>query len=222
MRIAVMQPYFFPHIAYFQLISSVDIYVNLDHVSFMKRSFMVRNRIKNDTRINIEVIGASQNKAINQVYVGVSDIYIKKFIKTIEFNYSKYKNYEVIMHTILKPIFEFDSKTISQFNLDIIKTICYYLEIKTKIVDTSSGITDKKFDDGLIDIVKNMGGKTYINALGGVNLYNKEYFNRFDLNLMFLKSKVTDIEDSNVSILDILFSYDKELIQHQLSKYELI
>jgi hypothetical protein len=183
---------------------------------------MVRNRIKNDTRINIEVIGASQNKAINQVYVGVSDIYIKKFIKTIEFNYSKYKNYEVIMHTILKPIFEFDSKTISQFNLDIIKTICYYLEIKTKIVDTSSGITDKKFDDGLIDIVKNMGGKTYINALGGVNLYNKEYFNRFDLNLMFLKSKVTDIEDSNVSILDILFSYDKELIQHQLSKYELI
>jgi hypothetical protein len=222
MRIAVMQPYFFPHIAYFQLISSVDIYVNLDHVSFMKRSFMVRNRIKNDTRINIEVIGASQNKAINQVHVGVSDIYIKKFIKTIEFNYSKYKNYEVIMHTILKPIFEFDSKTISQFNLDIIKTICYYLEIKTKIVDTSSGITDKKFDDGLIDIVKNMGGKTYINALGGVNLYNKEYFNRFDLNLMFLKSKVTDIEDSNVSILDILFSYDKELIQHQLSKYELI
>jgi len=222
MRIAVMQPYFFPHIAYFQLISSVDIYVNLDHVSFMKRSFMVRNRIKNDTRINIEVIGASQNKAINQVYVGVSDRYIKKFIKTIEFNYSKYKNYEVIMHTILKPIFEFDSKTISQFNLDIIKNICDYLEIKTKIVDTSSGITDKKFDDGLIDIVKNMGGKTYINALGGVNLYNKEYFNRFDLNLMFLKSKVTDIEDSNVSILDILFSYDKELIQHQLSKYELI
>jgi len=222
MKVAIMQPYFFPYIAYFQLISSVDIYVNLDHVSFMKGSFMVRNRIKNDIRINIDVIGASQNKAINKVYVGVSDRYIKKFIKTIEFNYSKYKNYEVIMHTILKPIFEFDSKTISEFNLDIIKTICDYLEIKTKIVDTSSGITDRKFDDGLIDIVKNMGGKTYINALGGLNLYNKEYFNRFDVNLMFLKSKVTDIEDSNVSILDILFSYDKEFIQNQLNKYELI
>jgi hypothetical protein len=222
MKVAIMQPYFFPYIAYFQLISSVDIYVNLDHVSFMKGSFMVRNRIKNDIRINIDVIGASQNKAINKVYVGVSDRYIKKFIKTIEFNYSKYKNYEVIMHTILKPIFEFDSKTISEFNLDIIKTICDYLEIKTKIVDTSSGITDKKFDDGLIDIVKNTGGKTYINALGGLNLYNKEYFNRFDVNLMFLKSKVTEIEDSNVSILDILFSYDKEFIQNQLNKYELI
>jgi hypothetical protein len=222
MKIAAMQPYFFPHIAYFQLISSVDIYVNLDHVSFMKRSFMVRNRIKNDIRINIEVMGASQNKPINQVYVELSDRYIKKFVKTMEFNYSKYKNYEVIMHTILKPMLEYRNKTISKFNLDIIKNICDYLEIKTKIIDTSFGITDQKFDDGLIDIVKNMGGKTYINALGGLSLYNKDYFNKFDLDIMFLKSKVTDIEDNNVSILDILFSYDKEFIQNQLNNYELI
>ena len=51
MKIAIMQPYFFPHFAYFQLISAVDVYINLDHVSFMKRSYMVRNRIKNDVRI---------------------------------------------------------------------------------------------------------------------------------------------------------------------------
>jgi hypothetical protein len=183
---------------------------------------MVRNRIKNDIRINIEVMGASQNKPINQVYVELSDRYIKKFVKTMEFNYSKYKNYEVIMHTILKPMLEYRNKTISKFNLDIIKNICDYLEIKTKIIDTSFGITDQKFDDGLIDIVKNMGGKTYINALGGLSLYNKDYFNKFDLDIMFLKSKVTDIEDNNVSILDILFSYDKEFIQNQLNNYELI
>jgi hypothetical protein len=183
---------------------------------------MVRNRIKNDIRINIEVMGASQNKPINQVYVELSDRYIKKFVKTMEFNYSKYKNYEVIMHTILKPMLEYRNKTISKFNLDLIKSICDYLEIKTKIIETSCGITEQKFDDGLIDIVKNMGGKTYINSLGGLNLYDKDYFNKFDLDIMFLKSKVTDIEDNNVSILDILFSYDKEFIQNQLNKYELI
>ena len=47
MRVGIMQPYFFPYIGYFQLIDAVDIYVNLDHVSFMKRSYMTRNSIKN-------------------------------------------------------------------------------------------------------------------------------------------------------------------------------
>ena len=47
MKIGIMQPYFFPYIGYFQLINEVDVYVNLDHVSFMKRSYMTRNTLKN-------------------------------------------------------------------------------------------------------------------------------------------------------------------------------
>jgi hypothetical protein len=49
MKVGIMQPYFFPYFGYFQLINEVDVYVNLDHVSFMKRSFMTRNKIKNET-----------------------------------------------------------------------------------------------------------------------------------------------------------------------------
>lgn len=44
-----MEPYFFPYLGYFQLISAVDTYVNLDHVSFMKRSYMTRNKLKNQS-----------------------------------------------------------------------------------------------------------------------------------------------------------------------------
>ena len=50
--VGIMQPYFFPYLGYFQLISSVDTYVNLDHVSFMKRSYMTRNKLKNGVSIN--------------------------------------------------------------------------------------------------------------------------------------------------------------------------
>lgn len=55
--VAIMQPYFFPYLGYFQLIDSVDVYVNLDHVSFMKRSYMTRNVLKNDTAIQVRVKG---------------------------------------------------------------------------------------------------------------------------------------------------------------------
>ena len=53
--IGIMQPYFFPYIGYFQLIQSVDSYVNLDHVAFMKRSYMTRNVLKNEIPISIPV-----------------------------------------------------------------------------------------------------------------------------------------------------------------------
>lgn len=42
-----MEPYFFPYLGYFQLISVVDTY--LDLVSFMKRSYMTRNKLKNQS-----------------------------------------------------------------------------------------------------------------------------------------------------------------------------
>ena len=37
MRIAVMQPYFFPYLGYWQLIHSVDVFVVFDDVNFIKK-----------------------------------------------------------------------------------------------------------------------------------------------------------------------------------------
>ncbi len=45
MKIAIMQPYFFPYIGYFQLINAVDKYVFLDDVHFINRGWINRNRI---------------------------------------------------------------------------------------------------------------------------------------------------------------------------------
>ena len=57
-----------------------------------------------------------------------------------------------------------------------VKRICEYLDIKTKIIDSSEGLTVKKKNEGLQDIVKHFKGNTYINAIGGQSLYNKENF----------------------------------------------
>lgn len=217
-----MQPYFFPHFAYFQLISAVDFYVNLDHVSFMKRSYMVRNRIKNNTSINISVKNASQNKKCTEVFIESSCHYIDKFKKTIKFLYGKHKNFELIFNTIIEPNFNSSEKTISQFNIEIIKSICDFLDIKTNIINSSEGITTEKREDGLIDIVKKYNGLTYINAIGGIDLYDKQYFKNKGIDLFFLKTNVNSFVDKNISILDLLFEYDKEFIVNEIDNYELI
>ena len=45
MKIAIMQPYFFPYIGYFQLIHSVDLFVIYDNIQYTKKGWINRNRI---------------------------------------------------------------------------------------------------------------------------------------------------------------------------------
>jgi hypothetical protein len=45
MKIAIMQPYLFPYIGYWQLINMVDEFNLLDDVSFITRGYINRNSI---------------------------------------------------------------------------------------------------------------------------------------------------------------------------------
>ena len=45
MKVAIMQPYLFPYIGYFQLIAAVDKFVVYDDVNFIKGGWINRNNI---------------------------------------------------------------------------------------------------------------------------------------------------------------------------------
>ena len=45
LTIAIMQPYLFPYLGYFQLINSVDLFVIYDDVQYIKGGWINRNRI---------------------------------------------------------------------------------------------------------------------------------------------------------------------------------
>jgi len=227
-KIAIMQPYFFSNLGYYQLINSVDVWVNLDHVSFMKRSWMTHNFLKDGIKINIPCSGASQNKSCREVNVIADKTWRENFIKTLKQLYYKEPNYKIVSEEVLNPfhlgVIEgnniSDNKiSISNFNLFGIQRICTYLDINTVIRDTSEGLTTKKKNEGLQDIVKYFGYDTYINAIGGQALYTKEDFKTKGIDLKFIKNNSTL---PNTSILDLLFRYDKEVIKQELNNYELI
>jgi hypothetical protein len=222
MKIGIMQPYFLPYIGYFQLIDSVDVYVNLDHVSFMKRSYMVRNVLKKDTKINLNVHNASQNKKCNETLVNLNDNYISKYKKTIHHLYSKSLNYNTITDEIINPCFVNKEITISEFNFDLIRKISNYLLIDTIFVNSSEGLTNKKKGEGLIEITKSLEGDVYVNAIGGQSLYQKEIFEKYDVELKFVKMGNVKFENPYVSILDHLYNLPKDKIIQELKNYILI
>src|ERR1041384_2809372 len=72
MRLAVMQPYFFPYAGYFQLLHAADCFVFFDDVNFIKKGWINRNNILYQGKIHpftIPLAKVSQNKRINETEI---------------------------------------------------------------------------------------------------------------------------------------------------------
>jgi hypothetical protein len=220
MKVGIMQPYFFPYFGYFQLINAVDVYVNLDHVAFMKRSYMTRNILKNNVPITIPVKNASQNVSCAETKVDISDKYLSKFYRTLENLYSNTPYYEVVLHTIVKPEMQHSNKSISELNISLIYRICEYIGIETKLIQSSFAfnVNELKKEHMIKSIVMQLNWNEYINPFGGINLYDKSFFIKDDIKLNFIKMDNPSIDYPGLSILHTLFVNSPDQINSQLNK----
>jgi len=229
MKLAIMQPYFFPYIGYWQLINDVDIFVIYDDVNFIKQGYINRNSILNSTKpqqFTLELIGASSNKLINEISVGNNR---KKLLKTIKQNYLKAPYYENI-YLLIQEILENNEKNLAKFLTNSLKVISNYLDIDTQFILSSELDKDNrlKAQDKVIEITKILKVPKYINAIGGQELYDKEVFQKNEIELNFLVTKLTKYKQFKekfvpyLSIIDILMFSSKNEIKNMLGSYELI
>lgn len=230
-KIAIMQPYFFPYIGYWQLINAVDIFVLYDDVNFIKKGWINRNNIllnKSKHLITIPLLNVSQNKHINECIISDDDKIINNIIKTINLAYRKAPYYNLVFPTLEKII-----KTKGSISDLVLKSVLWikeYLNIDTEIILSSS--IDKnnelKGQDKIIEIVKKLNGNHYINAIGGQELYDKEIFNNNEIKLNFIKMKEIKYKQfnnefiPNLSFIDVLMFNSPEEIKRMLNDYELI
>lgn len=118
---------------------------------------------------------------------------------------------------------------IADLNYNSILEINKYLKINTNIILSSSLSKDNslKAQDKVIHINKLLGSDTYINAIGGQELYDREEFKREGIELKFLKMndiKYTQFKNEfvpNLSIIDALMFNSKPDVITMLNDYEL-
>lgn len=232
MKLAIMQPYFFPYIGYFQLINAVDKFVIYDDVNFINRGWINRNNFLINGKpslITIPLINASQNKLINEISILNDQKLKEKILKTIEMNYKKspfFKaSYQIFSETLSLKV-----ESISKINHYAILLICNYLGIKTEIIETSVVYNNKNLNgqDRILDICLKENAVQYINPIGGLDLYDKHLFDDKNVKLNFLKSKLISYDQMNetfqpwLSILDVLMHNSPQQIQLFLNEYELV
>ncbi|MCL2820272.1 MAG: WbqC family protein [Oscillospiraceae bacterium] len=229
MKLAIMQPYFFPYIGYWQLINAVDKFVIYDDVAYINRGWINRNNflINGEKKMfSMELKGASQNKLINEIEI--FDNFVK-FQKLLKFNYSKAPYYKSINEIVIG-IIKFDTSNLAAFLENSINIICSYLKIKTNII-ISSAIeknNDFKAQNKILHICKLIGASDYYNAIGGMDLYNKSEFYDSGIKLKFIKSNINMYKQFNnvfipgLSIIDILMFNSVDSVQEMLEDYTLI
>jgi len=229
MKIAVMQPYLFPYIGYFQLIDQVDKFVIYDDVTYMKQSWINRNRILLDDQeftVTLQVIGASSFILINQVTVGNNQ---KKLLKTISQAYQKAPYFRSIF-PVIEDILSNEENDLAKYVTKSLRDISEYLEITTEFVISSElqKNNDLKNQDKIIDICGLFNADCYINAIGGRSIYSGEIFSKKGISLKFIKTQQISYKQFDnvfvpeLSIIDVMMFNSKDQIRTMLNRCELI
>lgn len=229
MTLAIMQPYFFPYIGYWQLINAVDVFVIFDDVNFIKKGYINRNNILINgvsQKITLELKGVSQNKLINEIDIGNNS---NKILTTIKRAYSNAPFFDECFF-IIEDILNKKEKNLAKFIGYSLKKVSNYLEIDTKFIYSSEIKKNNslKAQDKIIDICKRLNSSYYINAIGGKELYNKETFQKEKIKLNFLKTKPIKYLQfksdfiPNLSIIDVLMFNSKKRIKQMLNNYDLV
>tara|TARA_R110001583_G_scaffold8896_2_gene41977 strand:- start:26170 stop:26865 length:696 start_codon:yes stop_codon:yes gene_type:complete len=230
MKLAIMQPYFFPYLGYMQLVNLVDKFVFYDDVNFIKRGWIARNRIISNTDsylyFGVDLNHASQNKLINEISISGNSI---KKLRTIKHIYSKAPFFDDV-YPLIEACFMNPTSTISEMAANSVLLVSDYLGIKTVFEFSSKSYADSKNlckAERLISICQKEKASTYINSIGGVELYSKDYFKQFGINLQFLDAnKVTYNQfdnpfESNLSIIDVLMFNSIDRVKEYLNFFEL-
>lgn len=220
MKVAIMQPYFFPYLGYFQLMNAVDLWVNMDHASFIKKGFMHKNIIEGEQPIRLPLLGASQNKNTREIQVDFENKDFWKLKTTLEHKYSKAPFFDQAMD-IFKRAESGAPDSLAAFNLHLIHEIHSYLGMETKVVETSIGLTEQKKADGMIEIAQHFGADEIYNPIGGAQIYDKEYFRSQGIELRFLKLDSEEAEDK-LSIFHHLCHSSAEELKGRLNDYILL
>ena len=234
-RVAIMQPYLFPYIGYFQLAAAVDEFWLLDTVQFIQQGWMNRNVLLvngHPTPFTISVKKKPRNDIIaNKVYAQNAVRDCVKLSRTLQQSYSR----APYLETALKVVDDFKCYLLSKGNTaDFTAATKVALQssfdaigLHTPIRKISELHLDNTLtgQDRIVAACRTIGATKYINMAGGQELYDPYEFQKFNVDLQFLEpvlssyNQATHLFIPSLSILDVLSFVHSDDIKKMITQY---
>ena len=230
MKLAIMQPYFFPYIGYFQLMNAVDEFIVYDNIEFSKKGWVNRNRILvngNDVMFTLPLKKDSDFLNIGDRYL--ADIWSEEKIKLlnkITETYRKAPFFKSAYPVIEQSIF-YNESNLFKFILNSLVQMKAYLGIATPLAISSQIKIDHglRSEEKVIAVCKSRNADVYINPIGGLELYNKSRFKEEGIQLCFLEANNIQYAQFGqpfvpfLSMIDVMMFNSTQQITEFLSQY---
>ncbi len=232
MKVAIMQPYFFPYIGYWQLIHAVDRFVIYDDVNYIKGGWINRNRILingEPTYITMPLYHSSPYKHICDISIQSSPAWRDRLVKMVE---TTYRNapYFAEAFSIVENVIRHEATNLSDYLVHQLQSLATFMGINTEFVISSRCYenNDLSGQERILDICKRENANTYVNPQGGQALYDRTTFTRWGLDLKFLIPSAIEYKQFGslhvpwLSIIDVMMFNSKSQLRTLLNRYELV
>lgn len=232
MKVAIMQPYFFPYIGYFQLMAACDVFVLHDDVQYIKGGWVNRNRIllNGESRmITFPVQKGAHDLPINSRNYVEDRQARKAIINLVRQAYSRAPEYRRIFPA-LEDMLEFEDRNVANFNRNLIECIAGMIGMYCRIVVSSDMDKDDTLtgEQRVLDMCCRLGATDYLNPIGGTELYHSGTFQKHGIALHFLEALDECYEQGAatwvpfLSIIDVLMFNPLTEVRRLLTRYRLI
>ena len=233
MKIGIMQPYFFPYLGYFQLISAVDKWIVFDTPQYIRHGWINRNRIlkpdRNDFQyVNVPLKKHAREATIKEVEISATENWKDKLTGQLA-HYKKVAPFYSETIKIIENAISLDTESIVKLNCVVLNAVCEYLEIEFNYEIYSEmnlkHKTAQHAGEWALHISSALGAKTYINPPGGVEIFDKSQFDTAGIELLFLESQLPEYNQKNekfipgLSIIDVMMFNSATGIKNMLNNF---
>lgn len=231
MKLAVMQPYFFPYLGYFQLLRAVDLFVIYDDVNFIKGGWINRNFILMNgqaQRITVPLVGASSFKTIAATRLAADRLWRDKLLKTLRQAYSKAPHFDQV-YALAEGVILSPCRSLAELAVGSIRAVANYLRLTTEIRPSATYYANDslKGQTRILDICQRERAEAYYNLPGGEALYDRSAFSAAGVTLRFIHPGEPHYRQfgytfvPRLSILDVLMFNPPETAHRFLASCEI-
>jgi len=232
MKLAIMQPYFLPYIGYFQLIASVDQFIVYDNIKYTKKGWINRNRmLQNGKDVMFSLPLKSDSDYLDVCQRELSAEFSRdKLLNHFRGAYRRAPYFDQTF-PLIEEIVRFDDANLFEFLRHSIVKTCAHLGITTDIRNSSNIAIDHtlKNQEKVLALCEAVSANTYVNAIGGMDLYSKKAFREKGIDLKFIQSKPFEYPQYGdafvpwLSIIDVMMFNPLDALRTCITtNYELI
>jgi hypothetical protein len=230
--VAVMQPYYFPYVGYFQLMSASEVFVLYDDVQYSKGSWANRNRILrggNVSWLTLPVGAAPLASSYRERNYLLGPAQRRSHLGRIASAYRRAPQFEAV-YPLVESLMAFEDERVAAFNVHLVSRLATHLGIRCQLrlgseFDNPRG---DRAQDRILQICGRLGATTYLNAIGGTGLYHEAAFAQVGIALRFLQPVATPYPQAApafvpfLSILDVLMNNALEDVQRMVAEGRVI